>query len=72
MQLAAEVRSLVRRAQDDDLSKADWPLFRRLGLEFVERQIDHIEKEEMALLPLLEDAIDYEADQRICTAYAKT
>ncbi len=59
----------ARQAQDAELDAVAWQSFHRLGLEFVERQIDHIEKEEMALLPLLEEAIDYDTDQRIWTAY---
>ena len=70
--LAGQVLALARQAQDAEFDAVAWQSFRRLGLEFVERQIDHIEKEEMALLPLLEEAIDYDTDQRIWTAYAAT
>ena len=68
--LAAEVLAGVRRLRAGEFEAAEWPAFRRLGLEFVERQTDHIEKEEMALLPALEDAIDEAADREIWSAYA--
>jgi len=43
--------------------------FRRLALELVERQIAHIQKESMALLPMLDDLLDDEADRELSFAY---
>jgi len=67
--LAAELLPQVRQALAGTLAAADWRSFRRLGLEFAERQTDHIEKEEMALLPSLELMLDEREDQHICAAY---
>jgi hypothetical protein len=36
----------------------------------VERQVAHIQKETMALLPLLEDLLDDDADRELSFAYA--
>jgi hemerythrin-like domain-containing protein len=43
--------------------------FRRLALELVERQVAHIQKESMALLPMLDDLLDDEADRELSFAY---
>ncbi|MCW5634058.1 MAG: hemerythrin domain-containing protein [Rubrivivax sp.] len=45
--------------------------FHRLALELVERQVAHIQKETMALLPLLEDLLDDDTDRRLAFAYAE-
>lgn len=70
--LAAEVAKWVGRARQGPLSATQWSSFRHVGLAFVELQTSHIEKEELALLPALEDAIDEDDDLRICLAYAAT
>jgi hypothetical protein len=36
----------------------------------VERQVSHIQKETMALLPLLDDLLDEETDRRLAFEYA--
>ena len=41
-----------------------------LGLELAERLVGHVQKEEMALLPALEDFIDEETDHALDGAYA--
>ena len=43
---------------------------RALGLELAERLVSHVQKEEMALLPALEDFIDEETDHELDSAYA--
>ena len=43
---------------------------RQLALELVERQISHIQKETMGLLPLVDDLLDDEADRQLAMAYA--
>lgn len=70
--LAAELLVRVRGALAGTLSASEWSECRRLGLEFVERQTHHIEKEEMALLPALEEALDEDQDQDISAAYQAT
>ena len=44
--------------------------FRRGALEIVERQVAHIQKETMALLPMLDDLLDEETDRELAFAYA--
>ncbi len=43
--------------------------FRRLALELVERQVAHIQKESMALLPMLDDLLDDDVDRELSFAY---
>ncbi len=45
---------------------------RALGLELAERLVAHVQKEEMALLPALEDLLDEETDRELALAYAET
>ena len=46
--------------------------FRRLGGELVERMLAHVQKEEMALLPLLEDGMDAETEARLYQEYTES
>lgn len=39
-------------------------------MEIVERQVAHIQKETMALLPLLDDLLDDDTDRELSMAYA--
>jgi len=43
-----------------------------LGLELAERLVAHVQKEEMALLPALEDLLDEETDRELALAYANS
>ncbi len=43
---------------------------RALALELAERLTAHVQKEEMALLPVLEDLLDEETDRELVLAYA--
>ncbi len=46
-----------------------WPALREMALELVERQVAHIQKEEMSLLPVLEDMLDAERDAELLNRY---
>ena len=43
---------------------------KRLGLELAERLVAHVQKEEMSLLPALEDLVDEDADAELSASYA--
>ena len=64
---AAGIR-FIALAKEDSLSKD----LRTLGLELAERLVNHVQKEEMALLPALDDFIDEETDHELDSAYAAT
>ncbi|MBI5275842.1 MAG: hemerythrin domain-containing protein [Burkholderiales bacterium] len=67
-ELALELLPLVRRAAELDAD--GWDQLRQGTLEMVERQVSHIQKETMAVLPLLNDLLDADADAELAMAYA--
>jgi hemerythrin-like domain-containing protein len=68
--IAQEVLPLARAAAAGTLDDAGWTALKRGALEMVERQVAHIQKETMALLPLLEDLLDEADDRDLSFAYA--
>lgn len=68
--VAAELGPLIGRAAAGTLDDAGWDALKRLALELVERLTAHIHKEESALLPLLADLLDEDADRALALAYA--
>ncbi|HEX6318986.1 MAG TPA: hemerythrin domain-containing protein [Burkholderiales bacterium] len=64
------IREAGRRFMDlvkDDPSRNEVKI---LGLELAERLVAHVQKEEMSLLPALEDLLDEAADGELSVAYA--
>lgn len=47
-----------------------WAEFHTTGAELIERLVSHIQKEEMGLLPALEDMLDEEADSALALEFA--
>ena len=68
--VAQELLPLTRAAAAGTLDGAGWDALKRGALELVERQVAHIQKEEMALLLLLEDLLDDETDRQLAFDYA--
>jgi hemerythrin-like domain-containing protein len=68
--LAAELLPLAHAAAASALDEAGWTALVRDAFELTERQVSHIQKEEMALLPMLEDLLDDETDRRLAIEYA--
>lgn len=68
--VAAELAPLIARAGAGTLDDAGWDALKRLARELVERLTAHIHKEESALLPLLADLLDDDADRALALAYA--
>ena len=68
--VAGEVLPLARAAAAGALDDAGWDALRRGTLELVERLVAHIQKETMALLPMLEDLLDEDTDRELAFAYA--
>ena len=69
-ELSGELLPLAEAAVRGALDAEGWQALRRAALEMVERQVAHIQKESMALLPLLDELLDEETDQRLALAYA--
>ena len=68
--VAQELLPLTRAAAAGTLDGAGWDTLKRDALEMVERQVAHIQKEEMALLPMLDDLLDEETDRQLAFDYA--
>jgi len=61
---------LALAAADGALDDEGWRDLKAGVLEIVERQVSHIQKETMALLPMLEDLLDEDTDRELAFAYA--
>ena len=68
-EVAAEMLPLARAAVAGTIDAEGWSTLRRSALEMVERQVAHIQKETMALLPLLDDLLDDDTDRELSFAY---
>jgi hemerythrin-like domain-containing protein len=68
--VCGELLPLLREAGEGTLTPVGWETLRRTALELVERQVAHIQKETMALLPLLDDLLDDGTDRELAFAYA--
>ena len=62
---------LARMAERDGFTANSWTEFCRLGQELCERMLAHVQKEEMALLPLLEENMDRDTEIRLYQEYAE-
>jgi hemerythrin-like domain-containing protein len=71
-EVAAELLPLARGAAAGTLDAAGWEALKRGASELVERQVAHIQKETMALLPMLDDLLDEETDGVLAFAYVAT
>ncbi|MFN3564821.1 MAG: hemerythrin domain-containing protein [Burkholderiaceae bacterium] len=68
--VADDLAPLIERAVAGTLDEAGWDALKRVALELAERLTAHIHKEESALLPLLADLLDDDADRALALAYA--
>jgi len=68
--VAGELLPLLKAAAQGNISGGDWDALRRGIPEIVERLIAHIQKETMALLPMLDDLLDEDTDRELAFAYA--
>jgi len=69
-EVTRELLPLARLAIQGAIDETGWSTLRRTALELVERQVSHIQKETMALLPLLDDVLDDETDRELAFAYS--
>lgn len=70
--LGEEVSALASAALENGFSDTDWSRFKTLAAELIERMLAHIQKEEMALLPLLDDILDAQTDFELSETYGAT
>ena len=69
-EIACELLPLARTAAAGEMDERQRVLLKQHALEMVERQVAHIQKETMALLPMLDDLLDQETDRELAFAYA--
>ena len=67
--IGSKVAKLARDAAALGFDDATWKQFRPLGLELCDRLLTHVQKEEMALLPMLEEGMDAETEARLYQEY---
>ena len=70
--VASELLPLARAGAAGTLHGAAFESYRLGVLEIVERQVSHIQKETMALLPLLDDLLEEADDRELAFGYAAT
>jgi DUF438 domain-containing protein len=68
--LASRLCDQARSIRHEGHSVNGWNQFRRDGLELAERLSAHIEKEEMGLVPMLDEMLNEEQDMRLIDGYA--
>jgi len=69
--LSVHLASLARSASATGFDNARWEEFSRVGQEVYERMLTHVQKEEMALLPLLDEAMDADTAARLYQDYVE-
>jgi hemerythrin-like domain-containing protein len=69
--VAQELGTLARAALKDGFTPDSWKQFHSLGLEMVEREIFHIQKEEMGLLSAIAALLDPMTDGELAMKFAE-
>ena len=69
--LAAKITEAISEARADGFSDESWATFYDMGLELVERETFHIQKEEMGFLPLLDQIVDPDDDGELSMAFGE-
>ena len=67
--LISRLAAIARDGVGRSFGEARWNEFRRLGGELCERLPAHIQKEEMALLPVIEESMDSETEAQLSRDY---
>jgi hemerythrin-like domain-containing protein len=69
--LGTRVAALARAAAIGGFTPESWEEFTRLGQELGDLLLAHVQKEEMALLPVIEDNMDPETEARLYQEYVE-
>lgn len=70
--LGVRVTKLAVGAMTTGFDGPRWQEFCRVSQDLCERLLAHVEKEEMALLPLIEESMDPETEARLVQEYLET
>ena len=66
--LAGTLIDLARSASEGGFTADAWAGFHRLGSQLIEREVFHVQKEEMGFLPALDQTLDGDADATLLAA----
>ena len=69
--IGTELAKLAREGIAQGFDAARWAAFRRSGQDFCQRILAHVQKEEAALLPLIEEAMDADTEARLYREYVE-
>ncbi|CAA7624035.1 conserved hypothetical protein [Candidatus Terasakiella magnetica] len=69
--LALQVSDIAKAAAEGGFTEASWTEFKEAGAELIEREIFHIQKEEMGLLSAIASLVDPEADEELADIYRR-
>ena len=69
--LGVRLAQMARSAAVQGFDEPTWNEFCRVGGELCERMLAHIQKEEMALLPLFDENMDSDTDARLYQDYVE-
>jgi len=69
--IAGRLTELAKSFNGGQLTGESWAEFHRLGLEIIEREVFHVQKEEMGFLPALDQMLDPEEEGELAMAYAE-
>jgi hemerythrin-like domain-containing protein len=69
--IGTRVAALGRAAATNGFAPAEWEEFMHLAQELSDRILTHVQKEEMALLPVIEENMDLETEARLYQEYVE-
>jgi len=68
--LGRRLTALAREGLAQGFDQVQWNAFCSLGQELSERMLAHVQKEEMALVPMLDDLLDADTDAQLYQEYS--
>jgi hemerythrin-like domain-containing protein len=69
--LGQRLAAIARTSVGKGFEPAEWAEFGTLGQQLADQMLAHVQKEEMALLPLLEETMDAETEARLYVDYVE-
>ena len=69
--LGTRLAAIARSSAGKGFEPVEWTEFCTLGRELADQMLAHVQKEEMALLPLLEETMDTETEARLYQEYVE-
>ena len=69
--IAARVAAIARAASAKGFTPSEWKDFTHLAQELSDLMIAHVQKEEMALLPVIQENMDAETEARLYQEYVE-